>query len=146
MKKKKNHTIAWWKKKLWRIFTLYVKEKGNWTCFTCGKVAVGSGMAGGHFISAAACPPSLYFHEDNVRPQCSHCNLVLEGNHYLYGVKLGKRIVNKLYKLKEEKRGEVWTQEDYQKQIKRYEQKYKDIKQTNLEGARRSREDSIGAR
>lgn len=126
-RRKKKHDIAWHKKKLWGIFTKYIKLRENYQCFTCGKFATGQGMGGGHFISKAACPPTLYFHEDNVHAQCTECNLHLEGNHYIYGVRLGKRRVNALYSLKNKLVGEVWSIEDYKKKIEEYERKLKDI-------------------
>ncbi len=124
-RKKKKHDTAWYKKKLWGIFTKFIKRRDRYQCFTCGKFASGYGLGGGHFITAAVCPPSLYFHEDNVHAQCTHCNLVLEGNHYIYGVKLGPSRVDTLYKMKEEFRGEVWTIQQYQEKIDYYTAKFK---------------------
>lgn len=117
-------SIAWWKNKLWGHFTKYVKLRDGYKCFTCDKFATGRGINGGHFITAAVCPPSLYFHEDNVHAQCARCNLVLEGNHYEYGIRLGKRRVNALRKVQRESHGEIWTVEDYQKKIEIYKEKY----------------------
>lgn len=144
-RKQKKRNTAWYKKKLWKIFTLYVKERDRWQCFTCGKFATGWGMGGGHFVSAGASPPSLYFHEDNVHAQCTDCNLTLEGNHYVYGVKLGPRLANRLIKMRQELVGEVWSIEKYQEMILKYEQKYKDIKQANIERVRSSGKDIVGA-
>ena len=89
---KKNWPLARWKKELWKYFSLYVKYRDNFTCFTCGKSnLVGADCQSGHFIPAGACGLELYFNEDNVHVQCSHCNLALQGNQYLYGLKLGKK-------------------------------------------------------
>ncbi len=126
-RKLRNGSIAWWKQKLWAIFTKYVKLRDNFQCISCGRFAVGRSINGGHFITGAICPPSVFFHEDNVHAQCAHCNLRLEGNHYKYGLALGKRRVNALYKLLAEYHGEVWTVEQYQKKIKHYQKKYKTL-------------------
>jgi hypothetical protein len=77
-------------------------------------------MNGGHFVSAGASPPSLYFDEDNVHAQCSECNLRLEGNHYIYGLKLGKKRADRLIKMRQQFAGEVWTITQYQEKIEHY--------------------------
>ena len=59
---------------------------GQCACITCGKVgpwiggssAAGGGMNTGHFIASRR--NSILFEEDNVAPQCAHCNLYLSGN------------------------------------------------------------------
>lgn len=127
MKKRKTRTTGWYKKKLWSIFTKYIKHRDKWQCFTCGKFVTGRNANGGHFISAAVCPPTLYFHEKNVHCQCVECNLRLEGNHYVYGVKLGKRTVNLLNNIKRDYTGEVWSVEDYKLKIKEYEGKLRKL-------------------
>lgn len=129
----RNHNLSWYKKKLWRIFTEYVKWRDGYICYTCGNPCSGSNAHGGHFIPKAAGGLALYFHEQNVHCQCAKCNLFLEGNHYLYGQKLGKRIVDKLYKLMG--KNEKWDILDYEKRIKKYETKLKNLKQKNLSGA-----------
>lgn len=84
VKKKKKAKISTLKKKLWAIFTLYIKMRDHWTCVTCGKFAKGYGMGGGHYIAKAACGAEYYFHEKNVHAQCTYCNLTLEGNRPAY--------------------------------------------------------------
>jgi hypothetical protein len=123
MKRKKS--TAKLKKELWRIFSRYVRERDNWTCFTCDVVAFGSGMHAGHFIPAAVGGLALYFAEDNVHAQCMRCNLWLQGNQYVYGDRLGKRRVNALNKL----RAKVtkWDEADYLKKIELYKKKYKKL-------------------
>ena len=103
-------------------------ERDGWQCYTCGKFATGWGMGGGHFVSAGASPPSLYFHEDNVHAQCTDCNLKLEGNHYVYGIKLGKKKAEELIDLRRKLQGEVWSIDQYKEKCIEYEQKLKDIK------------------
>lgn len=128
----KKKSLARLKKDLWRVFSLYVRERDNWTCFVCGTVGYGMYMHAGHFIPKASAGLELYFHEDNVHAECPKCNLFLEGNHYEYGLKLGKRRVNALYKLK----GKVvkWTEEDYLKKIEHYKNEYKKLCQQKSKG------------
>jgi len=73
-------TITKLKKKLWKLFSKYIRERDRYTCVTCGREATGSGMHAGHFITGATCTAKLYFDETNVHAQCYHCNINLSGN------------------------------------------------------------------
>ncbi len=123
--KVKKKSLAKLKKDLWKIFSLYVRERDNWTCFTCGTVAYGAGMHGGHFLPKASNGLELYFHEDNVHAQCARCNLFLDGSQYEHGRRMGKRRVNALLKL----RGKVvkWDETDYLTKIEYYKKEYKKL-------------------
>lgn len=110
------------KRKLWAVFTKYVKTKEKNICFTCGKKVESYASQGGHFIPKSVCGIELYFHEDNVHCQCSFCNLQLEGNRLEYAKRLGQVKVDELYKIKNQVIGK-WTVEDYLKRISEYEQK-----------------------
>lgn len=72
------------KKKLWDVFTKYVKARDNYTCVTCGKKVEKYEAQGGHYIAAGACGADYYFSEVNVNCQCTNCNLRLEGNRPAY--------------------------------------------------------------
>lgn len=111
------------KRKLWAIFALFIKERDKWTCFTCGNQVRGYAANAGHFIPKGSAGLALYFHEDNVHCQCSTCNLVLEGNHYEYGKRLGENKVQELYQL----RNTIvkWDAQDYLNKIEEYEIKYR---------------------
>lgn len=78
--KKKVKTVTQLKKELWKVFSLYIRNRDNWTCFTCGAKATGQGMHAGHYITGATCKLPLYFHELNVHAQCYYCNIHLSGN------------------------------------------------------------------
>ncbi len=125
-KKPKQRTISWHKKRLWKTFTKFIKARDKNRCFTCDRVASGRRINGGHFIPSGACPPSLNFHEDNVHAQCVDCNLKLEGNHYIYGIRLGEERVAALYKIKKDCVGEVWTPEMYDEKLLYYKKKLKE--------------------
>ena len=88
------------KKKLWKVFSQYIRKRDDGVCFTCSRKASGSGYHAGHFISKAAGGIALYFDEDNVHGQCYHCNINLGGNSYIYGQKLGEEKCKELYRLK----------------------------------------------
>ena len=123
-KKVKEKTLTWWRKQAWTVFSKWIRTRDNFQCFTCGKKAEGGGMHAAHFMTGASCPPSLYFHEANVHAGCYHCNINLSGNWVVYIVKMeekyGKEFVENLQKMRRERQGEKWYQEDYQKIIDKY--------------------------
>lgn len=119
------NTITWHKKKLWKLFSKYIRERDNYTCFTCGKHATGSGMHAAHFITGATCPISLYFDERNVHAGCYHCNINLSGNWVVYEEKMihkyGQDVVDELKKNRTHLIGERKEIPWYQEKIKHYE-------------------------
>lgn len=120
LKKVSKQPISKLKKKLWTVFSLYIRKRDKNICFICGKKAEGSGYHAGHFISKAIGGLDLYFHEDNVHGCCYNCNINLGGNLYLYGKKLGDEKCDELYKLKNNIT--KWTEQDYLDKIKYYEE------------------------
>ena len=115
--KKKVQTVSQLKKKLWTVFSLYIRQRDKFTCFTCGRKGEGGAIHAGHFISKAVGGIDLYFHEDNVHAQCYNCNINLSGNQYEYSLRLGDK-AQELYKRK----GlyTKWTAQDYQDKIEYY--------------------------
>ncbi len=81
LKKKKEKSYGWWKKKLDALFSKYIRGKysrnGVAQCYTCDKKLPITKMHCGHFI------PRHYlatrWEEDNCRPQCVGCNLYGNG-------------------------------------------------------------------
>lgn len=122
MKKK---SISSLKKKLWVVFSKYIRQRDGYICYTCGRKGEGAGMHSGHFISKAAGGLALYFNETNVNAQCYHCNINCSGNIWEYGQRLGEEKVKELYKLKNETW--KWSIFDYENKIKEYEEKYADL-------------------
>jgi len=98
----KKKTNAQKKKKLWKHFSKFIRERDKYTCFICGRKGEGGGMHAGHFIPKSVGGLALYFHEDNVHACCYHCNINLGGNLYLYGQKLGQAKCDELYKIKQQ--------------------------------------------
>lgn len=112
------------KKEFDKIFALYIKERDNWTCFTCGKQARGHGMQNGHYIPRGACGLELYFSEENCHAQCYKCNHELEGNRHVYREKLGEKIHNKLYDIFYKRNGALkWDKHDYLRKMEEYQNK-----------------------
>lgn len=83
---KKKVPISSLKKKAWNVFSLYIKNRDNWTCFTCGKYSVGADMHAGHYISRRY--GATLYDESNVHAQCAGCNAFKNGEPHLYAEKL----------------------------------------------------------
>lgn len=127
-KKLKNWSLAKWKKEFWVVFSKYVRLRDKNICFTCGKrIGEGELSQGGHFIPRGACGLALYFHEDNVKCQCSYCNLTLQGNSYEFGKRLGEKKVAELNKIRLEKKDLIYSKMDYHNLIEEYKQKIKEL-------------------
>jgi len=116
-KKIKKPQIAKLKKKLWKVFSQFIRQRDSYQCFTCGRRGEGSGMHAGHFISKSVGGVDLYFDEENVHAQCYNCNINLSGNQYEYSLRLGEK-AKALYL----KKGQFnkWTEIDYKSKIARY--------------------------
>lgn len=118
LKKQSTQKVSVLKRKLWKVFSAYVRKRDGGICFTCGRKCEGSGYHAGHFIAKSVGGITLYFHLENVHGQCYNCNINLGGNQYEYGKRLGKKIVDKLYALKQQTA--KWSVEDYLKEIEYY--------------------------
>lgn len=127
--KLKNWDLRKWKKEFDKVFALYVKERDNWICFTCGRKGDRSNIQNGHYIPRGACGLELYFHEDNCHAQCSYCNHVLEGNTIKYKEKLGEKTHKKLYDIFYKRNNDLkYSKMDYVNLIEEYEAKIEQLK------------------
>ncbi len=117
----KKKTISQLKKKLWEVFSLYIRTRDKFTCFTCGRRGEGGGIHAGHFVPKSVGGVDLYFDEQNVHAQCYNCNINLGGNQYVYSQKLGPKVAAALYKRK----GvfQKWNEFKYMKMIELYKEK-----------------------
>lgn len=79
-----NLSLSAKKRKLWAVFSPWIKKRDKYRCVTCGKRVEGQNAQGGHYIAKAACGLEYYFSEKNVHCQCGGCNLFLEGNRHKY--------------------------------------------------------------
>jgi hypothetical protein len=81
-KKSKKMTISRLRNKVWKVFSLYIRQKGSVNgynrCVTCGDVKEIAELHSGHFRHGKTI--ECYFDERNVHPQCPKCNLYLSGN------------------------------------------------------------------
>jgi len=115
--KAKKPTIAQIKKKLWHIFSQYIRirdanKQGYVECVCSGKKMYWKGKRGvsgqnnaGHFIAKKFCPP-LYYEESNVHCQWSYINNVAEGLQYIHGLyiikRYGQKEMDRLWKISNE--------------------------------------------
>ena len=82
LKRKSKSELTRLKDQLWQLCRQIVKLQHPHLCFTCGKrlIAGEQGFHTGHFISSSICSTELRYHLDNLRPQCSGCNVWKSGN------------------------------------------------------------------
>ena len=74
LRKKSILPLARLERALWKVFSLFIKIRDNWTCFTCGERSRGPRMHAGHFIEDAVGGLALRYNETNVHAQCENCN------------------------------------------------------------------------
>jgi hypothetical protein len=129
--KRKVVSLGKLKKKLWTVFSAFIRARDNYTCFTCGRKAEGSGMHAGHFVSKAMSGFSLYFSEEAVNAQCYHCNINLSGNWLAYEEamirKHGKERTEAIKKLARVVT-KSFTAEEYREKISYYQEYAHELK------------------
>ena len=126
----KTHTMGWYKKKFWTTFSLYIRTRDDFTCFTCGKKGEGKGLHAGHMIPRASGGLSLYFHEKNVHAQCYYCNINLGGNGAIYATKFiekyGQEEFDEILRLQHQG-FKKYSIEEYQELIEIYKIKIEEL-------------------
>lgn len=106
-------------KKLWKLFSKFIRERDKYKCFTCGKITYPA--QAGHYRTGATCRKYLFFDERNVNCQCYRCNINLSGNWREYQ----RRMIEK-YGVEIDHEFDVLNQKDgwdfpYEERIKHYE-------------------------
>ena len=92
---KRELTTQQLKKKLWKIFSEYIRRshadwQGMVTCVTCGKYMHWKEADAGHYHPRTD-GLAMFFEEKNVHPQCNPCNRWRHGNLTKYALYLRKR-------------------------------------------------------
>lgn len=144
MKKKvKTKGVRYWKKKVWKVFSEYIRLRDalattgtpdRLTCCTCGKdyPAFGSGCAqAGHFVPGRG--NAILFDERGVHGQCYNCNQTLKGNwpeymRFMMGI-YGREVVDGLLCLNKTVR--KFTVPELQELMELYERKIKELRKEN---------------
>jgi len=116
------------KKKLWKLFSEYIRQRDEGKCFTCSTQKHWKDMDAGHYIPTSICGEYLYFDERNVNCQCTACNRFKHGNLTEYARRLvekyGGGILKKLDKIKREQK--TMSAVEMLKRIKKLEHKARD--------------------
>ena len=120
-KKSKKHSIGWYKKRAWTVFSAWIRKRDNGICFTCGRQCEGSGYHAGHYIPKSL-SSYLFFDERNVHGQCYRCNIHLSGNSDEYAIKLGEEMVREIRA--DKKKYKQWTIPELQGLIDKYREPF----------------------
>lgn len=124
LRKQSKTKVSTLKRKLWKVFSEYIRLRDNYTCFTCGRKGEGSGIHAGHYIPKSIGGIALYFHEKNVHAQCFYDNINLGGYGSMYHMKMIERYgveeVNEIWKIKNQINR--WSEQDYLQRIEHYTQ------------------------
>lgn len=129
MKKKRLKTLPALKRKLWKLFSEYIRRRdadqdGVVKCFTCPREMNWKESQAGHFM-AQSLGLWVVFEEKNVHAQCAPCNLYKRGNPSVYALELTKRygpsILEELQLLRKE--NYKINRAEYEELIEMYKQK-----------------------
>lgn len=123
---KKNKSF--YKKKLWKVFSKYIRLRDNCTCISCGKKDEFGKMDAGHYIPKTA-GNAIYFDERNVNCQCTYCNRFMHGNLTKYAIALRKKYGEGILEELDQKRNQIviFTENDYLRMIEEYKNKIKQL-------------------
>lgn len=123
--KRENWTKARWQREAWRVFSLYIRKRDNYTCFTCGRKCVGAGAHAGHYAPQSVSNMESRFNPDFVHCQCYSCNIHKSGNHIEYRRRLCEllgdvKVEHFENHYKRVSTGPQWQISDFQSLIEKY--------------------------
>lgn len=134
LKKKKQKSLSYYKRKLWKVFSEYIRrrdadEHGMVQCISCKGVTHWKLSQAGHFIPKSL-GLSIYFEEKNVHNQCVYCNLN-GGNPSGYAIALKERYGNDIVEqLHQQKNMQIQiSRQGYEEMIERYQEKLRMVTQ-----------------
>jgi len=126
MKRKNLKSLPFLKRKLWSLFSEYIRRRdadidGNTKCISCPIIKHWKEMDCGHFLPKSL-GLSVYFLEKNTAAQCQKCNLSLQGNQYNYALALkaryGDSVIDELEAIKNTPA--KFSRVDYEEMIEKY--------------------------
>lgn len=132
MKRKKLPPLPRLKKKLWKIFSEYIRrrdadENGIVTCISCPRKLHWKLVDCGHYERRGHL--GTFIDERNNHAQCKRCNKFLRGNQSGYAIairkKYGPDILEELATLKNSR--DKYSRDEYEDLIQTYKQKLKDL-------------------
>lgn len=133
MKRKKLVPLPRLKKRLWKIFSEYIRRRdaddnGMVACISCGNLKHYKEGHAGHYHAGSVCGLDLYFSEINVNFQCVGCNLFRHGNLAQYALALQKKHGNHILEELDSMRGIAkWSREKFEEKISEYKKKLRDL-------------------
>ncbi len=121
-REKKAVSITVLKSKLWKIISEYIRRKdadneGNVSCVTCWMRKHWKEMQAGHFVPSWS-SSYLRYVEDNIHPQCYHCNINLGSNPIEYRIYMVNRYGEKFVEQMIACRNEPTSLKSYDLQVK----------------------------
>ncbi|MCP3683909.1 MAG: recombinase [bacterium] len=134
LKKRKKPKISTLDKKLWRLFSKFIRLRDRFQgdyckCISCGSIKHWKDMHAGHFIGRRHL--GTKYDPKNVHAQCCSCNTFGEGEQFKYGQNLikkyGEGIINELEVKKKLNPKKDWTWYDgmievYTKKVRKLEE------------------------
>lgn len=123
MKGPKKGTLAWYKKELDRVFSVYIRLRDDGKCFTCDDEKYWRYQQNGHYISRSYL--ATRFDEENCNTQCPGCNIFRKGNYPEYAIRLIRKYGNGILAKLDRKKNLIVKYDipDYKKLIRKYEKK-----------------------
>jgi hypothetical protein len=121
------------KKRLWKIFSEYVRRKdvdenGFGVCISCGTMKHWKEAQAGHYHAGSVCGLDLFFDPRNVNFQCVGCNLFRHGNLAQYALALKKKHGPTILEDLDSMRGICkWSRGKFEEMIETYKQKLKEL-------------------
>lgn len=103
-KRRSTRSVSKLKREADRVFSLWIRRRDKYICFTCGAQKTKDTIQNGHYISRSI--SSLRYDEMNCHAQCVACNIFKHGNMDAYALHLqdtyGPGILKYLAKKKQE--------------------------------------------
>lgn len=114
------------KKQLWELCREITKAIYGNVCYSCGaRNLSGSNWQTGHFIPKSICSAEIAYSLDNLRPQCSACNIWKSGNWVEFERHLveekGEQFIKDLKLRNQKTKGQKFDLFWYNGKIKEYE-------------------------
>lgn len=129
----KEETYSQLLRKADKVFSDYIRERDNWTCFTCGKQGSKSEIQNGHYIERNK--KGTRYDERNCNAQCSTCNMWKKGNLRVYAQRLvskyGGGILDALQSLADASKGKKFPRIDLIEIISLYSEKLNQLRRKN---------------
>ena len=126
LRKRGKSDLAKLKEELWQLCRKLIKKLYPHKCYTCGKQLIDGTQDFhiGHFISSSICSTALRYDLDNLRPQCSGCNVWKSGNWLNFEQHLkqekGDDFVDELKQRNYTTKGLAYKSDWYEKKIEEY--------------------------